>query len=145
MQDPTPRTDLSAAAQRHLWMHFTKLESFDQHEVPVITRGEGCYVYDQHGKRYLDGLSGLFTVQVGHGRTELAEAAREQAERLAYFPVWSFAHEPGIRLAERLAQWAPGDLNRVFFTPTGGDAVESAIKFARQYFKLIGQIGRAHV
>ena len=103
MQDPTPRTDLSTAAQRHLWMHFTKLESFDQHEVPVITRGEGCYVYDQHGKRYLDGLSGLFTVQVGHGRSELAEAAREQAERLAYFPVWSFAHEPGIRLAERLA------------------------------------------
>ena len=78
MQDPTPRTDLSTAAQRHLWMHFTKLESFDQHEVPVITRGEGCYVYDQHGKRYLDGLSGLFTVQVGHGRKELAEA-REQA------------------------------------------------------------------
>ena len=145
MPDTTSPTSLSAAAQRHLWMHFTKLESFADHEVPVITRGEGCYVWDQHGKRYLDGLSGLFTVQVGHGRQELAEAAREQAERLAYFPVWSFAHEPGIRLAERLAQWAPGDLNRVFFTPTGGDAVESAIKFSRQYFKLIGQPQRTKV
>lgn len=130
---------LSDIAKRHLWMHFTRLGSLDGHEVPVITRGEGCYVYDEHGKRYLDGLSGLFTVQVGHGRKELAQAAAQQAEQLAYFPVWSFAHEPAITLAERLAHYAPGDLNRVFFTPTGGDAVESAIKFARQYWKLQGQ------
>ncbi len=130
---------LSEAAHRHLWMHFTKLASFAPDEVPVITRGEGCYVYDQHGKRYLDGLSGLFTVQVGHGRKELAQAAAHQAETLAYFPVWSFAHEPAITLAQRLAALAPGDLNRVFFTPTGGDAVETAIKLARQHFKLRGQ------
>jgi len=120
-------------------MHFTRLGSLGDHEVPVITRGEGCYVYDEHGKRYLDALSGLFTVQVGHGRKELADAAARQAEQLAYFPVWSFAHEQAITLAERLANYAPGDLNRVFFTPTGGDAVESAIKFARQYWKLQGQ------
>ncbi|MEI8237890.1 MAG: aspartate aminotransferase family protein [Actinomycetota bacterium] len=134
---------LSDAAQRHLWMHFTRLSS--QGEVPVITRGEGCYVYDQYGKRYLDGLSGLFTVQVGHGRVELAEAARRQAEKLAYFPIWSFAHEPAIELATRLAHLAPGDLNRVFFTPTGGDAVETAIKLARQYFKLRGEHSRTKV
>ena len=124
-------TSLSEQAQRHLWMHFTRLGSFgDDHEVPVIARGEGCYVYDQHGKRFLDGLSGLFTVQVGHGRAELAEAARAQSETLAYFPVWSFAHEPAITLATRLAEYAPGDLNRAFFTPSGGDAVETAIKVA---------------
>ena len=135
-------SQLSDAAQRHLWMHFTRLGGAD---VPIITRGEGCYVWDDHGNRYLDGLSGLFTVQAGHGRRELAEAAREQAERLAYFPVWSFAHEPAITLAERLAHAAPGDLNRVFFTPTGGDAVETAIKFARQYWKLQGQPSKTKV
>lgn len=130
----------SDAARRHLWMHFTRLGTLA--DVPIITRGEGCYVWDEHGNRYLDGLSGLFTVQAGHGRRELAEAAAEQAGRLAYFPVWNFAHEPAITLAQRLAAYAPGDINRVFFTPTGGDAVESAIKFARQYFKLIGQPSR---
>lgn len=137
---------LADSAQRHLWMHFTPLTSdaADWH-VPIIDRGEGCYVYDEHGRRYLDGLSGLFTVQVGHGRGELAEAAAEQSRRLAYFPVWSFAHEPAIVLAERLAAGAPGDLNRVFFTPSGGDAVESAIKLARQYFKLCGQPMRTKV
>ena len=138
-------TSLSEQAQRHLWMHFTNLGSFADHEVPIIARGEGCYVYDQQGKRYLDGLSGLFTVQVGHGRTELAEAARQQAETLAYFPVWSFAHEPAVTLAARLADYAPGDLNRVFFTPTGGEAVETAMKLARQYWKLKGQHSRTKV
>ena len=136
---------LSNDAQRHLWMHFTRLGAFADQEVPIIARGDGCYVFDQAGKRYLDGLSGLFTVQVGHGRKELAQAARHQAETLAYFPVWSFAHEPAITLATRLAQYAPGDLNRVFFTPTGGDAVETAIKLARQYWKLCGQHGKTKV
>ena len=131
--------NLSDDARRHLWMHFTRLGLFDDHDVPVISRGEGCYVYDNNGKRYLDGLSGLFTVQIGHGRKELADAAQRQAETLAYFPVWSFAHEPAITLATRLAAMAPGDLNRVFLTPTGGDAVETAIKLARQYWKLQGQ------
>ncbi|MEQ1873906.1 MAG: aspartate aminotransferase family protein [Ilumatobacteraceae bacterium] len=136
---------MSDDAQRHLWMHFTRLDAFASSEVPIIARGEGCYVYDTTGKRYLDGLSGLFTVQVGHGRAELAEAARRQAETLAYFPVWGFAHEPAVTLATRLAKYAPGDLNRVFFTPTGGDAVETAIKLSRQYWKLRGQHGRTKV
>jgi adenosylmethionine-8-amino-7-oxononanoate aminotransferase len=137
--------DLSELARRHLWMHFTRLGGFADHEVPVIARGEGCYVWDQHGKRYLDGLSGLFTVQVGHGRAELGEAAARQAETLGYFPVWSFAHEPAIELAARLAALAPGDLNRVFLTPSGGEAIDTAIKLARQYFKLIGQPSRTKV
>jgi adenosylmethionine-8-amino-7-oxononanoate aminotransferase len=138
-------SDLSELAERHLWMHFTRLGAFSDTEVPIIARGEGCYVWDQHGKRYLDGLSGLFTVQAGHGRAELGEAAARQAETLGYFPVWSFAHEPAIELATRLAALAPGDLNRVFLTPSGGEAIDTAIKLSRQYFKLIGQPSRTKV
>jgi adenosylmethionine-8-amino-7-oxononanoate aminotransferase len=125
-------------------MHFTPLRSH-RAEVPMIVRGEGCYVYDDRGKRYLDGLSGLFTVQVGHGRSDLAEAARAQAATLAYFPVWGFAHEQAATLAQRLAAMAPGDLNRAFFTPSGGEAVETAIKLARQYWKLRGEPMRTKV
>ncbi|MFN8022219.1 MAG: aspartate aminotransferase family protein [Acidimicrobiales bacterium] len=141
----TTTSDLSDRAARHLWMHFTRLAGYADQEVPVIVRGEGCYVEDRHGKRYLDALSGLFTVQVGHGRTELGAAAQAQSDRLAYFPTWSFAHEPAIELATRLAEYAPGDLNRAFFTPSGGDAVETAWKLARQYWKLRGQPSRTKV
>ena len=140
-----PESDLSDRAKRHLWMHFTRLGSYADTEVPIISRGEGCYVWDRHGKRYLDGLSGLFTVQVGHGRAELGEAAARQAETLGYFPVWAFAHEPAIELATRLAALAPGDLNRVFLTPSGGEAIDTAIKLARQYFKLRGEHSRTKV
>jgi adenosylmethionine-8-amino-7-oxononanoate aminotransferase len=136
---------LSELAKRHLWMHFTRLGAYTDSEVPIITRGEGCYVWDLHGNRYLDGLSGLFTVQAGHGRAELGEAAARQAGKLGYFPVWSFAHEPAIELAARLAALAPGDLNRVFLTPSGGEAIDTAIKLSRQYFKLIGQPSRTKV
>jgi adenosylmethionine-8-amino-7-oxononanoate aminotransferase len=128
----------------HLWMHFTKLSSAAPAPTTIV-RGEGCYIWDANGKRYLDGLSGLFTVQVGHGRRELAEAARQQSETLAFFPVWGFANEPALVLAERLAEMAPGDLNRVFFTPSGGEAVETAIKLSRQYWKLKGEHGRTKV
>jgi adenosylmethionine-8-amino-7-oxononanoate aminotransferase len=96
-------------------------------------------VWDATGKRYLDGLSGLFTVQVGHGRRELADAAARQAAQLAYFPVWGYAHPTAIELAERISELAPGDINRVFFTGGGSEAVESAWKLARQYFKVTGQ------
>ncbi|HEX3823271.1 MAG TPA: aspartate aminotransferase family protein [Mycobacteriales bacterium] len=138
-------TDLQAAAKRHLWMHFTRMSSYADHEVPIIERGEGAYVWDSHGKRYLDGLSGLFVVQVGHGRQELADASAKQAAELAYFPLWSYAHPSAIELAERLASYAPGDINRVFFTTGGSEAVESAWKLARQYFRQIGQPGKFKV
>jgi adenosylmethionine-8-amino-7-oxononanoate aminotransferase len=121
------------------------MSAYDNADVPVIVRGEGAYVYDNHGKRYLDGLSGLFVSQVGHGRTELAEAAARQASELAYFPLWSYGHPRAVELAERLAELAPGDLNRVFFTTSGSEAVESAWKLAKQYFKLIGEPTRYKV
>ncbi len=136
---------LSESARRHLWMHFTRLSSYSEHEVPIMVRGEGPYVWDSHGKRYLDGLAGLFVVQAGHGRQELANAAAKQASELAYFPLWSYAHVPAIKLAERLADLAPGDINRVFFTTGGSEAVESAFKLARQYFKLTGKPSKTKV
>ncbi len=142
---PTPVTEqgdarLSAAARDHLWMHFTRHSTFEEGgQVPIIVRGDGAWIYDDHGKKYLDGLAGLFTVQAGHGRTELAEAAFKQAQELAFFPIWSYAHPKAIELAERLAAYTPGDLNRVFFTTGGGEAVETAWKLAKQYFKLTGK------
>jgi len=144
----TPALDVAAlqeSAKRHMWLHFTRHSSYANADVPIIVRGEGQYVYDQHGKRYLDGLAGLFVSQIGHGRVEVAEAAARQASELAYFPLWSYAHPRAIELAERLANYAPGDLNRVFFTTSGSEAVESAWKLAKQYFKLIGQPSRYKV
>jgi len=136
---PLSAEHLQEAAKRHLWMHFTRMGSYETQDVPVIVRGEGPWVWDSTGKRYLDGLSGLYVVQAGHGRSELAEAAARQASQLAYFPIWSYAHPAAIELAERLADLAPGDINRIFFTTGGSEAVESAWKLARQYFKAIGQ------
>jgi hypothetical protein len=136
---------LQESARRHLWMHFTRMSSFAEHDVPIIARGEGPYVWDSRGKRYLDGLSGLFVVQAGHGRHEMADAAGKQAAELGYFPLWSYAHPAAVQLAERLASYAPGDINRVFFTTGGSEAVESAWKLARQYFKAIGQPTRFKV
>jgi adenosylmethionine-8-amino-7-oxononanoate aminotransferase len=131
---------LAESAREHLWMHFTRHSTYEQGgHVPVITRGDGAYIWDDQGNKYLDGLAGLFVVQVGHGRTELAEVMAKQASELAFFPLWSYAHPPAIELADRLAELAPGDLNRVFFTSGGGEAVESAWKLAKQYFKMTGK------
>ena len=130
---------LSADAREHLWMHFTRMSSYASAPVPTIVRGEGARIFDANGRSYLDGLAGLFVVQAGHGRKELAEVAYKQASELAFFPLWSYAHPPAIELADRLASYAPGDLNKVFFTTGGGEAVETAWKLAKQYFKLTGK------
>ncbi|ETB15321.1 hypothetical protein P863_02120 [Mycobacterium avium subsp. silvaticum ATCC 49884] len=127
----------------HLWLHFAR--HGPGITPPIITRGHGVTIYDDRGNSYLDGLSGLFTVQVGHGRAELAEAAARQAGTLAFFPLWGYATPPAIELAERLAGYAPGDLNRVFFTTGGTEAVETAWKLAKQYFKLTGKPGKHKV
>src|SRR5262249_13104024 len=134
---------LNAKAHDHLWMHFTRISSYDHSPVPTIVRGEGAYIYDVNGKRYLDGLAGLFVVQAGHGRRELAEAAARQAEQLAYFPLWTYAHPQAIGLAGGLADYTPGDLNKVFFTTGGGEAVEPAWKMAKNYFRLAGKPRKA--
>ncbi len=129
------------AARNHLWGHFTRQSAWETEGSgpPLIVRGEGYKIWDDRGKEYIDGLAGLFVVQVGHGRAELAEAAAKQAKELAFFPLWSYAHPRAVELAERLAAGAPGDLNRVFFTTGGGEAVETAWKLAKQFFKLTGK------
>ena len=129
---------LQELAKRHLWMHFTRMGAYEDAEVPIIVRGEGPYIYDEHGNRYLDGLSGLFCSNAGHGRAELGEAAARQAEELDFFVLWSYAHPRAIELATRIAELTPGDLNRVFFTSGGSEAVESAIKLARAYHQRTG-------
>lgn len=135
-----PAFDYQSAARDHLWMHFTRHSVYeDGGRVPMIVRGEGHRIWDDQGREYIDGLAGLFVVQVGHGRTELAEIAAKQAAELAFFPLWSYAHPRAVELADRLAALAPGDLNRVFFTTGGGEAVESAWKLAKQYYKLVGK------
>ena len=145
MSNTVHMSNLQQAARDHLWMHFTRLGAYENAEVPIIVKGEGAYVTDSNGKRYLDALAGLFVVQVGHGRTELAEAAAKQAAELAFFPIWSYAHPTAIELAERIANYAPGDLNRVFFTASGSEAVESAWKLAKQFYKLTGKPGKHKV
>jgi adenosylmethionine-8-amino-7-oxononanoate aminotransferase len=146
--DEAVRTEggtLQELARRHLWMHFTRLSAYADHEVPVIVRGDGCYVYDEHGNRYLDALSALFCVNIGHGRADLAQAGADQAKELGFFTNWSYAHPPAIRLAARIAGLAPGDLNRIFFTSGGSEAVESAIKLSRQYHKITGKPNKTKV
>ena len=130
---------LQQKAKDHLWMHFARQSTMEENGVPIITRGQGHHIYDIHGREYFDGLSGLFVVNAGHGRRRLAEVAAKQAEELAFFPIWSYAHPAAIELADRLAGYAPGDLNRVFFSTGGGEAVETAFKLAKYYWKLKGQ------
>lgn len=138
--DSTSQADLQTKARDHLWMHFSRQSVMDQPGgVPVIVKGEGHHIYDASGKRYIDGLAGLFVVNAGHGRRRLAEVAAKQAEELAFFPLWSYAHPAAIELADRLASYAPGDLNRVFFSTGGGEAVETAFKLAKHYWKTQGR------
>ena len=140
---PAPSGDTRATD--HLWLHFTRMSTYDTQPVPIIERGEGAYIWDSNGKKYLDALSGLFVVQAGHGRGELADAAAAQARKLAFFPIWSYAHPTAIELADRLAEASPGDLNKVFFSTGGGESVETAWKVAKQYFKLVGKPGKYKV
>ena len=131
----------SLAGVENLMLHFTPY-SEDWSKLPVIVSGEGSYVTDDKGNTYIDGLAGLFTTQVGHGRTELADAAHKQMKELGFFPNWSFQHPRSLELAAKIAEIAPGDLNSTFFVSSGSEAVETIIKLARQYHKANGEPGR---
>jgi adenosylmethionine-8-amino-7-oxononanoate aminotransferase len=141
----TPTTSMSPAelqraARDHLWLHFTRMSAYHDAEVPVIVRGEGCYLEDSNGKRYLDALAGLFSVNIGYSYgEEIGQAALEQMRELPFYTNWSYAHPRAIELAAEVASLAPGDLNRVFFCSGGSEAVESAWKLARQYYLARGE------
>src|SRR5918998_4999243 len=127
--------DLQQAARDHLWLHFTRMGGYQGREVPVIVRGEGCYLEDLNGKRYLDALAGLFAVNIGYSYgDEIGQAAHEQMRELPFYTNWSYAHPRALELAAEVASLAPGDLNRVFFVSGGSEAVESAWKLARQHY-----------
>ena len=131
----------SLAGVENLMLHFTPYAE-DWSKLPVIVSGEGSYVTDDKGNTYVDGLAGLFTTQVGHGRTELADAAHKQMKELGFFPNWSFQHPRSLELAAKIAEIAPRDLNSTFFVSSGSEAVETVIKLARQYHKANGEPGR---
>ena len=142
----TGQSNLQELAKRHLWMHFSRMGAYhDGAEIPIIVRGDGCYVWDEHGNKYFDGLSSLFCVNIGHGRADVAQAGADQAKELGFFTNWSYAHPRAIELAARIAGLAPGDLNRVFFTSGGGESVESAIKLVRQFHKLNGKPNKTKI
>jgi adenosylmethionine-8-amino-7-oxononanoate aminotransferase len=133
--------DLQQVAREHLWMHFSRMGSYsEQAEIPIVASGEGCYVTDAHGKRYLDALAGLFAVQIGysHGE-EIGQAALEQLRELPFYTLWGYGHPRAIELAAEIARLAPEDVNRVFFTSGGSESVETAWKLARQYHTLRGE------
>ena len=133
-------SDLEQMARDHLWLHFTRMGAYAEGGMPVIVRGDGCYLEDQHGKRYLDALAGLFAVQIGYSYgDEVGQAAHEQMRELPFYTNWSYAHPRAIELAAEVADIAPGDLNRVFFCSGGSEAVESAWKLARQYHAARGE------
>src|SRR5437868_7748741 len=132
--------ELQQAARDHLWLHFTRMGVYRDTEVPVIVRGEGCYLEDLNGKRYLDALAGLFAVQIGYSYgEEMGEAAAAQMRELPFYTNWSYAHPRAIELAAELADLAPGDLTRAFFVSGGSEAVETAWKLARQYHTARGE------
>jgi adenosylmethionine-8-amino-7-oxononanoate aminotransferase len=131
--------DLQRAAKEHLWMHFTRMGGYGTADVPIIVRGDGCHLEDANGRRYIDALAGLFSVNIGYSfGEEIGQAALEQMRELPFYTNWSYAHPRAIELASEVASLAPGDLNRVFFCSGGSEAVESAWKLARQFYAARG-------
>jgi adenosylmethionine-8-amino-7-oxononanoate aminotransferase len=127
-------------AKDHLWMHFTRMGGIETADVPIIVRGDGCHLEDASGRRYIDALAGLFSVNIGYSfGEEIGQAALEQMRELPFYTNWSYAHPRAIELAAEVAALAPGDLNRVFFCSGGSEAVESAWKLARQYYAARGE------
>jgi putrescine---pyruvate transaminase len=132
-------------ADTRLWHPFADMHAVRGAEM-VIARGDGAYVWDDEGRRYLDGTASLWNVNVGHGREEIVEAATAQMRTLASYSAFgAFANTPALRLAERLGELAPVDDARIFFGSGGGDAIDTAGKLARRYFAAVEQPERVHL
>jgi len=130
---PQSLTPIEQQALDHVWIHTARwLDLAERDGLHVIVRGEGCRLIDAQGRTYLDGLSGLYVVNVGHGRAEIGEAMARQAREIAYVSSASYTSLPAVQLGETLARLTPGDLNRFLFCSGGSEAVESALKIAKQ-------------
>src|SRR3954452_15039827 len=132
-QAAAPESTMQDLAKRHLWLHFSRMGAYAEADIPIIVKGDGCYVWDDQGNRYLDGLSALFCVNIGHGRVDVAQAGADQAKELGFFTTWSYAHPRAIELPPKLADRAPGAPTGVFSPAGGSESVETALKPARQY------------
>ena len=132
-------TQLQDLAKQHLMLHFSDMTTAAE-DIPVIVRGEGSYVFDEAGNRYIDGLSGLYCLNLGHSHgEELGAKAAAQMSTLPYTSNWTVAHPPSIELAAKLAELAPDGFERAFFTSGGSESVESAYKMARQWHQANGE------
>lgn len=141
----TVTDDTRSLAQKHLIPHFTAAGAWQSEHLPIIVQGQGSYLYDSEGNRFLDGLSGLFCTNLGYGRTDLVNAASDQLQTLAYWTNWGAVHPTSAEAAARIAEVAPPGLNKVFFVNSGSEANESAIKFVRQYHRSQGQPQRTKI
>jgi adenosylmethionine-8-amino-7-oxononanoate aminotransferase len=138
--DPAKLPALLQAASDHLWMHASEWQALTaRSDRRLLVEGHGCTVVDAEGREYLDALSGLWLVNVGYGREAIAEAMAYQAKTLAYASSSRAVTIPAIQLATLLADLTPGDLSTVLFSSGGSEAVESALKIARQYHALRGE------
>tara|TARA_B100000745_G_scaffold296262_1_gene241411 strand:+ start:1587 stop:2963 length:1377 start_codon:yes stop_codon:yes gene_type:complete len=134
--------DLQDSALEHLWVYLREPSDMaEKGEPQIFVEGKGCQVTDALGNTYIDAMSGLWLKNVGYGRTEIADAAYEQMLKLTYMPLGTTT-EPAVRLAEKIASITPGDLSRCFFTSGGSEAVETAMKLTRAYFKRMGESSR---
>lgn len=133
--------ELRELDHKHFIHPSTPMKTFAENGPTLIfTKGEGIYLTDTTGRKYIDGLSSLWNVNVGHGRSEIGEVAMKQMSTLAFSSTFnSWSHEPAIRLAAEIAKWTPGDLNATFFTSGGSDANDSAFKTIRHYWMLKGK------
>ena len=132
--------------QDNFYLHpWENIEKLDTNERTIISRSEGIYVYDSDGNRLIDGPAGMWCVNAGHGRREIADAMAKQALEMPYFSPWSVGTPPSGRLAEKLAELAPGDLNHVFFTTGGSTAVDSALRFTMFYNNYRGRPEKKHI
>lgn len=135
-----------ALALEHLWMPYTQWNDLAEEGGPrVLIRGEGCRVWDSEGREYIDGLSGLEACAIGYGRDDVVDAIAEQLRQLPFLDLFRYASRPAVDLAAKLAEITPGPLSKVFFTPGGSEAIEVAIKLARQYHYNAGETARTRI
>ncbi len=138
-------TDLQTLAKQHLMLHFSDM-TLEAEDIPVLVRGDGCYIYDDLGNRFIDGLSGLYCTNLGHSHgEEIGAAAAAQMATLPFSTNWTTAHPKSIELATKLAELAPPGFERTFFTSGGSESVESAYKMARQWHQANGEPERKKV